>query len=94
MKTCPRPDLGGDLLQWERYSKEWNEETPSERNKRGEISSSTLVGPHECVSSDVTGAKHLGEMVFNYICQVVQQAALAMDRATGKIFWQVCQKLL
>lgn len=38
------PYLGGDPLQWKRYSKEWNEETASERNKRAEISSSTLVG--------------------------------------------------
>lgn len=44
IKRCPRPYLGGDPLQWKRYSKEWNEETPSERNKRAEISSSTLVG--------------------------------------------------
>lgn len=44
MKRCPRSYLGGDLLQWKRYSKEWNEETASERNKRAEISSSTLVG--------------------------------------------------
>lgn len=32
------------------------------------------------------GAKHFGEMVFDYICQVVQQATLAMDHATGKFF--------
>lgn len=44
MKSCPRPYLGGDPLQWKRYPKEWSEETASERNKRAEISSWTLVG--------------------------------------------------
>lgn len=39
-----------------------------------------------CVRADATGAKHFGEMVFDYICQVVQQATLAMYHATGKFF--------
>lgn len=50
MKRCPRPYRAGDPLQWKRYEEEWNEETPSERNKRAEISSSTLAGRvSECV---------------------------------------------
>lgn len=44
MKRCAQPYRGGDPLQWKRYKKEWNEETASERNKRAEISSPTLVG--------------------------------------------------
>lgn len=87
MKRCPRPYRGGDPLQWKRYEEEWNEETASERKKRAEISSSTLAGRvSECVRADSTSAKHFGEMVFDYICQVVQQATLAMDHATGKFF--------
>lgn len=43
------------------------------------------------MSFDVTGAKHFREVVFNYICQVVQQAALAMDRAT-RIFFGKCAR--